>query len=157
MTRGLALVPIDRDGVARGDVGAASGPLVDALQATVELYERSGFEEPWVSYVALVGQAAVGICGFTAPPRDGRVEIAYYTFPGGEGRGYATAMAAELLAIAHRRRPDVTVTAQTVPARNASHRVLEKLGFAHVAMAEDAEAGTVWEWSAAAGDGGRGD
>lgn len=43
---------------------------------------------------------AVGTCGFKSSPDQGRVEIAYFTFPDFEGRGLATAMAGELLAIA---------------------------------------------------------
>jgi RimJ/RimL family protein N-acetyltransferase len=44
------------------------------------------------------------------------------------------------------RLPSVVVAAQTLPERNASHRVLEKLGFRHVETIEHPEDGTVWEW-----------
>ena len=111
-----------------------------------ELYESVGFEQPWVGYLALDGSIPVGTCAFKSPPCDGRAEIAYATFTGFEGRGFATAMAAELLALARRHDPTVIVTAQTLPQRNASHRVLEKLGFSHVATLEHPEDGTVWEW-----------
>lgn len=115
---------------------------------TAALYARVGFEEPWIGYLALAEGAtvAVGACGFKSPPRDGRVEIAYFTFPEREGRGVASAMAAELVAMARRRERSLVLAAQTLPERNASHRILEKLGFRHVDTIEHAEDGTVWEW-----------
>ncbi|HEX9698715.1 MAG TPA: GNAT family N-acetyltransferase [Acidobacteriota bacterium] len=102
-----------------------------------------GFEEPWIGYLVLADEAAVGTCGFKSPPRDGRVEIAYFTFPAFEGRGFATAMAAELVTIARQHDSAVVVAAQTLPQRNASHRVLEKLGFRHVETIDHPEDGIV--------------
>jgi RimJ/RimL family protein N-acetyltransferase len=55
-------------------------------------------------------------------------------------------MASELIAAANARDPSVVVAAQTLPERNASHRVLEKLGFRHVGAVDDPEHGEVWEW-----------
>jgi RimJ/RimL family protein N-acetyltransferase len=40
----------------------------------------------------------------------------------------------------------VVVAAQTLPEHNASHRILEKLGFWHVDTIDHPEDGTVWEW-----------
>ena len=40
----------------------------------------------------------------------------------------------------------VAMAAQTLPGRNASHRVLENLGFLHVATLDHPEDGTIWEW-----------
>jgi len=113
---------------------------------TVDLYDSVGFEPPWIGYLALADATPIGTCSFKSPPRGGRVEIAYFTLPEFEGRGFATAMAAELVALASRHRPAVSVAAQTLPGRNASHRVLEKLGFSHVATIDHPEDGTVWEW-----------
>jgi hypothetical protein len=55
-------------------------------------------------------------------------------------------MAAELVAIARQRDSSVLVAAQTLPERNASHRILEKLGFRHVDTLDHPEDGRVWEW-----------
>jgi RimJ/RimL family protein N-acetyltransferase len=55
-------------------------------------------------------------------------------------------MAGELLAMAGRSTCSAVVAAQTLPERNASHRVLEKLGFQYVETIEHPEDGTVWEW-----------
>lgn len=140
----VSLLPVGRDGTLRGYAGTLPALIDEVLRATVHLYEGAGFVEPWICYVAVADGILVGTCGFKSPPRDGRVEIAYFTFPEAEGRGIATAMAAELVAIAASY--PVDVTAQTLPARNPSHRVLEKLGFRHVDTIEHPEDGTVWEW-----------
>ena len=82
----------------------------------------------------------------TLTPIDGRMEIAYFTFPDHEGRGLATTMATELVAIAKSHDPAVLIAAQTLPERNASHRILEELGFTHFATLDHPETGEVWEW-----------
>src|SRR6185369_8462134 len=96
------------------------------LQETSQLYRTAGFQSPWICYVAVTNDKLVGTCGFKGPALDGRVEIAYFTFPGYEDKGIATQMARKLLSIARDAQPDIIVTAQTLPERNASHRVLEK-------------------------------
>ena len=45
--------------------------------------------------------------------------------------------------------PAVLAAAQTLPERNASHRILEKLGFRHITTIDHPEDGTVWEWQLA--------
>lgn len=144
----ISLSPIERVGTLRALREPPPELVRDVARATLELYERVGFEPPWIGYLALADGEPVGTCGFKSPPRDGRVELAYFTFPPFEGRGIATAMAAELVRIARERDAQVTIAAQTLPERNASHRVLEKLGFEHVATLEHPEDGVVWEWRA---------
>jgi hypothetical protein len=56
------------------------------ITATRKLYEARGYVSPWVCYLAVAGPKCVGTCGFTSPPREGEVEIAYFTFPEEEGR-----------------------------------------------------------------------
>jgi GNAT superfamily N-acetyltransferase len=54
----------------------------------------------WWGYLAVhpTDRDVVGTCGFRAgPDANGEVEIAYFTFPGFEGQGVATAMAWRLL------------------------------------------------------------
>lgn len=142
----LNLIPIDRKGVPRRYYGELPELAIDVLRATAELYTKVGFEEPWICYLAVVDETAVGSCGYKAKPQQGRVEIAYFTFPGFEGLGYASAMATRLVAIALKHEPSVVVAAQTLPERNASHRILEKLGFTHVDTLNHPEDGIVWEW-----------
>jgi RimJ/RimL family protein N-acetyltransferase len=142
----LRLIPIDRAGSP-----AASCPLLDevakgACAATATLYAKVGFVPPWLGHLALCDERIVGICGFTGPPASGEVEIAYFTFPDFEGRGIATAMARELVALARGADPGLAVTAKTRPQSNASTRILEKLGFVLRGTAEDPDEGQVWDW-----------
>lgn len=142
----VSLIPIDRDGTPRGYAGVLQDAAREVLRASAELYTRVGFEEPWIVYLGVADGAPVGTCGFKSPPRDGRVEIAYFTFAESEGRGFASAMAGRLVEIARKRIPSVVVVAQTLPERSASHTVLEKIGFRHVETVDHPEDGTVWEW-----------
>jgi RimJ/RimL family protein N-acetyltransferase len=128
------------------EVGPLPADSMGVLAATAVLYESAGFAEPWICYVAVLNSRLVGTCGFKAAPSQGRVEIAYFTFPEYEGKGIATQMARQLVSIARNADADVIVAAQTLPGRNASHRVLEKLGFTCVGQLEHPEDGIVLEW-----------
>ncbi len=142
----MNLIPIERGGVIGGNVGELPLEAAAVLEATDGLYDVVGFSPPWICYIAVENDVAVGTCGFKSPPSRGRVEIAYFTFPRFEGQGVATTMAAQLLALASSVDPDTIVAAQTLPGRNASHRVLEKHGFSCVGQIEHPEDGTVLEW-----------
>jgi RimJ/RimL family protein N-acetyltransferase len=141
----IRLVAITEAGTAAEAVELPTA-AAEVLPATAAMYRTTGFVAPWIGYIAVSKGRAVGTCAFKTAPADGRVEIAYFTFPEFEGRGIATAMARRLVALARTERPGVTVTAQTLPVRNASNRILEKLGFRLAGTAMDAEAGEVWEW-----------
>ncbi len=58
---------------------------------------------PWGTYLAVDpdSRQVVGTCGFRGPPHGRRVEIAFWTFPPFEGRGWATSMARALVARAY--------------------------------------------------------
>lgn len=142
----ISLLPIDPDGVPTGFDGEPPAVATHALGATAGLYRSVGFRMPWVGYLAVEGLTPVGTCGFKSAPVEGRVEIAYFTFPQFQGRGLATDMARALIAIARRDEPAVIVTAQTLPDRNASHRVLEKLGFVVMRTVHHPDDGPVLEW-----------
>lgn len=142
----MRLVPIQRGGVIQEEVGPLSDTILGVLKATSSLYESAGFVPPWICYVAVTNDRIVGTCGFKAAPHQGRVEIAYFTFPDYEGKGVATQMARRLVAIARETGADVILAAQTLPNRNPSHRVLEKLGFTCIGPLEHPEDGTVLEW-----------
>jgi [ribosomal protein S5]-alanine N-acetyltransferase len=125
----MKLISIQRGGKLEEDCGTHPMEVDGVLAGTSQLYESAGFQPPWICYLAVKGGAVVGTCGFKAAPLDGKVEIAYFTFPGYEGKGVATQMARQLLHIAQGAQQDILVVAQTLPERNASHRVLENLGF----------------------------
>jgi [ribosomal protein S5]-alanine N-acetyltransferase len=142
----LRLIPIDRS----GSPSDASLQLDDCSRevcaATASLYEKVGYVSPWLGYLAVFNERIVGACSFKGPPASSKVEIAYFTFPEFEGRGVATSMARELLTLAMAAGPGIIVTAQTLPQRNASTAILEKLGFKRNGMGVDPEVGEVWEW-----------
>ena len=95
----------------------------------------------------------VGTCGFThGPEADGTVEIAYFTFPEFEGRGFATAMAKALLARALQSGVVREVLANTLPEPNASTRILEKVGLRRIGEGYDSDAGRVWRWASSGVD-----
>jgi [ribosomal protein S5]-alanine N-acetyltransferase len=142
----MRLLPIQRGGVIPEGIGQLPAEALGVLIATSELYESAGYEPPWICYVAVASDKVVGTCGFKAAPIQGRIEIAYFTFPGYEGKGIATQMARQLVLMARDADPDLVVAAQTLPERNASHRVLEKLGFRAVGSLEHPEDGPVLEW-----------
>ena len=105
----------------------------------------------WGGYLVVDAESGelVGSCAFKSPPtRDGVVEIAYFTYPGSEGRGYATEMAKELLRLASRSADVRRVIAHTQPAAEASTRVLQKAGMRFVGEVMDPEDGCVWQWEA---------
>lgn len=141
----IRLVEVRRDGTPAEPLAlprAAAG----VLASTAALYARAGYTPPWIGYLGVDGDACVGACAFTTVPTDGRVAIAYYTFPGLEGRGYATAMARALIGIASAAQPPLLVIAHTLPQPSASTHILGKLGFALVGTAKDPDEGLVWEW-----------
>lgn len=141
----LHLIEIGSDGHL-----AESFPLGEIVQPIIEamlgLYQKTGFAPPWIGYLALRAGECIGTCAFKSPPKDGQVEIAYFTLPGNEGQGVATSMARELLRIAAQADASVRVTAQTLREENASTAILKKLGFQRTGTAQDHEVGEVWVW-----------
>jgi len=130
-------------------LGDQVGALREIAAATAAFLARVGGETRWGPFLAmdLESRLVVGTCSYKGPPdADGTVEIAYFTLPLYEGRGYATAMAAMLTLRAGAPPPARTVRAHTLPERNASVRILEKLGFAHLGQVVDPEDGPVWRW-----------
>lgn len=112
---------------------------------------------PWGTYLGVDPDTrqVVGTCAFRGEPRGGRVEIAFWTFPPFEGRGWATAMTRELLALAHERPEIHIVLAHTMPERDPATSVLRTNGLRHVgAVRRDAAPGDgstvvrgrVWRW-----------
>lgn len=146
----MHLVPIEKQGAVTIVAEDPSGSVTGVLEQVAALYSRRGFEPPWICYLAEEEGAWVGTCGFAGPPSGGEVEIAYFTFPGHEGRGIATRMAATLL--------DLTLpvaslhglrfVAHTLPHEGASTSILRRLGFSLLGPVDHPEDGTVWKWRA---------
>lgn len=143
-TAALRLLEIDRQAQGWDRQAVDLGPV---LSATLDLYQRRGYQPPWIGYVALEGQQIVGTCGFAAPPQGGEAEIAYYTFPSHEGRGVATRMAQALIERVRPHAGGIRLIAHTLPAEGASTTILRKLGFEFLGAIEHPEDGIVWKWA----------
>jgi len=143
----MHLIPIPLDGSIRLSGVALPEVAISVITGTVQMYERRGYVEPWVGYLAIEGETCVGTCGFTSPPTGEVAEIAYFTFPDFERRGMATRMAQRLISIAQECDPSVRIIAHTLTEENASNHILKKLGFAFTGTVDHPEDGKIWEWS----------
>lgn len=142
----MKLIAINVDGTPVISIEELPELAWDVIKSTAEMCRSVGYQPPWVGYLAVDGGKCVGTCAFKTAPMDGRVEIAYFTFPGYEGRGVATRMTESLIGIAQQVAPNIRICAQTLPESNSSTRVLEKVGFEKIAEVEHPEDGIVWEW-----------
>jgi ribosomal-protein-alanine N-acetyltransferase len=133
--------------------GAKLGEAAETVRGLVGVnWSRASWSRdgtPWGGYLAVDAETAqvVASCAFkAAPDAAGAVEIAYFTFPPFERRGYATAMARRLIDIA-RAAPDCArITARTLAEHGPSTAILQKVGMRHAGEVIDPEDGRVWEW-----------
>jgi RimJ/RimL family protein N-acetyltransferase len=154
----MRLIPLTRElasALARGDfsplrarnLADAGAHLREVGKAYGEFYDRVSPSPPWIGYLAEdEASGIVGSCGYKGDCRDGTVEIAYFSFPGFERRGFATEMARLLNDMAWRRREVRIILAHTLQEENASVRILRRLGFAWRGTVDDPEDGPVWRW-----------
>jgi RimJ/RimL family protein N-acetyltransferase len=126
-------------------LGEAAALLREIASGTAGMLRASGAVAPWIAYLACTEGQVVGTCAFKAPPAGGEVEIAYFTFPGQEGRGHGRAMAGALTELAFRGGID-RVVAHTLPQPGASAAILRRLGFVRDGIGRDDEAGETWRW-----------
>ena len=137
------------DALARDDWDRVAAGVYRRLGRTLSVTPRSVDALEWGGYFAIdpASRRIVGSCAFKGPPTDtGTVEIAYFTYPEFKGCGYATAMAAKLIALASGSPAVRRIIAHTMPERNASGRVLEKVGMRFDGEVIDPEDGRVWRW-----------
>ena len=126
----------------------------EVVQAHEVFSQRTGAPPQWGGYLACDtgSRQVIGTCAFKgAPDAAGCVEIAYFTFPAFEGRGYGGAMAGALVDKARASGLVRMVAAHTLPAASASTRILQRLGFTQVGtVIDDPADGPVWRWELAA-------
>ena len=157
----VRLVPIIPGQEASARAAASAAPGFDTVSEHVDaviagqskLYGRTCPEPPWIGYLAFdtMDGNVVGSCSFIS--HEGAIEIAYFTFPPFEGRGYATAMAGALVDLAMRQAEPPRLLAFTLSAPGPSSRILEGLGFNRAGTSIDHEAGEVWAWEKIPGNG----
>lgn len=152
----VELIPILPGQEDEGKAAVRTAPNLDRVEEHVDaviagqasLYARCPASPPLIGYLARdpATGAVIGSCSFILRREAEAVEIAYFTFPPYEGRGYAKAMARALLSIAatvpeHRR-----LVAFTLPSTGASSHILASHGFSRAGVSIDEDAGEVWAW-----------
>lgn len=110
------------------------------------MYDIVAYRPPWIGYLVSEADDLVGTCAFKSAPAEGRVEIAYFTFPEHERKGVATRMVEKLLDLASAEDLSLVIAAQTLPEHGASTRILQKHGFVFWGSLQHPEDGLVWEW-----------
>lgn len=146
----LSFVEIGNNGEPTTPVGPLSDTARDVCHRTAGLYRPAGSYPPWMGYLVLEEDTIVGTCAFRSPPRNGEVEIAYFTFPEFEGRGFATEMARHLIEIAQATVPGIRIFAFTLPEENVSNRILGRLEFNFAGETHDEDDRVVWRWELSA-------
>ncbi len=113
------------------DVAVGWATFVGALEATRDALLSDPASVEWGPrlFISEDPPRIVGWGGFKGPPADGVVELGYEIAEGLRGQGLATAAAEAMLTEAFAHEDVTTVIAHTLPERNASNRILEKLGF----------------------------
>ena len=112
-----------------------------------EYYQLIGYNLPWVGYFVIKENQVVGSCGFTGQPKDGKVEIAYWTFKEYERQGISSFSCKELIQISEQTDPAIIITAKTAPEHNASTKILQNNGFTFTGIVQDHEIGDAWLWT----------
>jgi RimJ/RimL family protein N-acetyltransferase len=138
-----------KEAMAEGDWGRLADAVHRVVGRTMSPAPADMDQHPWGGYLVVdeSTREVVGSCAFKTPPTDeGNVEIAYFTYPGFEGRGYATEMTRRLIELARRSAAVRRIVAHTLPDTSASTRVLEKAGMALVGEVMDPDDGRVWRW-----------
>src|ERR1043165_2309931 len=131
MNTALRLIPLDVAAIAmilddleefeqRWGVSAEANRtlILEVARQTGEMLRVGGWQRPWCGYLAMndATRMFIGTCGFKGGPgSDGAVEIAYFTFPENERRGYATEMAHALADVARKTGLARKVIAHTLP------------------------------------------
>ena len=136
-------------------MGESTAAVRDVVAQTLALLRSAPRAPEWGGYLVVDQERnlVIGTCGYAhGPEADGTVEIAYHTFAAFEGRGFATAMAREMIDRAVRSGVVREIVAHTLPEHNASTRILERVGLQRAGEARDPEVGTVWRWACPAGE-----
>ena len=120
----------------------------DSLSAYVA-HASNPLEAGWRGYCFLhrKDRVLVGSGTFKGPPDDsGTVEIGYEIASEYWNRGWATEAAQGMIAYAFAHQEVQAVIAHTLTQRNASNRVLQKVGMQFMAEVDDPGEGKVWRW-----------
>jgi len=140
----LKVIAIDLD---KTDSIYSSADCQMLLESYAEYYPKIGYNLPWVGYFVVRENEIVGSCGFTGQPKEGKVEIAYWTFKEYEGQGIASFSCKALVLLSRQHDPTLLITAKTAPEHNASTKILQHNGFKFTEVVQDEEIGDAWLWT----------
>lgn len=104
----------------------------------------------WWTYLFIhaADRTLIGLGGFKGvADGQGMVEIGYNIAPIYQRRGLATEAARGLIDYAFSHPHVLRVDAHTLPARNPSTKVLEKVGMSFAGTVHDPDDGEIWHWS----------
>lgn len=118
----------------------------ESIDMCVDFYKRVGFNPPWICYYVQLDKQLVAAAAFKGQPVNGKVEIAYGTFPQYQQKGIGTQVADTLVQLSLKTDPSVIITARTLPEENYSARILRKNNFKLLGTVMDDEDGELWEW-----------
>lgn len=128
----------------------ASWPFFpEAFQLPDPPPDARAFEGDWpgLFFIHLTQKALVGSGGFKGGPDDaGVVEIGYEIASEYWNRGFGTEAARGMVDIAFSRAEVQAVMAHTLAEKNASNRILQKLGMQFVTEVVDPDDGPIWRW-----------
>jgi len=141
----LKLCAVTKTGLVN-ELAAFPNEAAELVATTVQSYQTVGYVPPWIGYLVVAQGHVVGSCAFKGPPRNSTVEITFFTLPHFEGHGHATAMARELVAIAHANRNPPRIAAQTAAVESPATSVLRNAGFVRTGVFHHPHAGKRWNW-----------
>ena len=136
-------------GVSLADEWLGFPAAQEAMRPCYEYLKANPSVLGWWTYLFIHGadHRLIGVGGFKGRPNaEGVVEIGYALAPVYRGRGLATEAARGMMKYAFSHREVSRVEAHTLAEKNASVRVLEKLGMKYVGAVSDPKDGEVWHW-----------
>jgi ribosomal-protein-alanine N-acetyltransferase len=122
----------------------------EAMQPSYEYLKAHPSALGWWTYLFIhkADRALIGLGGFKGPVNEeGMVEIGYAIAPAYRRRGLAVEASHGMIKYAFSQPAIKRVQAHTLAERNASTRVLERVGMKHIGTAQDPDDGEVWRWS----------
>lgn len=122
---------------------------IETIRHTYKYLKANPDALGWWMYLFIHSKdnALIGIGGYKGKADEaGMVEIGYAIIPAYRRKGLATEAAQALIDHAFSHQHVQMVDAHTLPERNASVKVLEKVGMKFVGTAHDPDEGEVWHW-----------
>jgi RimJ/RimL family protein N-acetyltransferase len=99
-------------------------------------------------FIHVADKALIGLGGFKGEANaDGMVEIGYSLAPGYRRQGLATEASQGMIAYAFSHPHVRSVDAHTLPERNPSTMVLQRVGMKFLGAIHDPDDGEIWHWS----------